>query len=277
MNKLWPRLPLAVTSELGARVRSGKPLVPMTAHPSQTYGSVGPRARDADVQQVRETLLTAAQDQGFPDRPIAGDAVNIFDRSAGRSLARAMPMSWSEAAQRDVWNFTTLVMAPDVTAWRWSSVTGFTEERWIAHDLMRHTWSRLWWQATTFAGHEDLLDEVQESELNQLFERRQIGGQPQLVVAATQALLTAFDEGASRRSVTREFMKRLLRMLAYMDTTAMTTDELHACSRRLVLESIESLRSQETASAIRRQQLNSSPTTLSRGEGKLKRILRISG
>ncbi|MET8462784.1 hypothetical protein [Micromonospora zamorensis] len=52
----------------------------------------------------------------------------------------------------------------------------------MATDLTRHTWAWLWWQAVVFARHEQILVVLSESDLNQLLERRSIGGNPRSYV-----------------------------------------------------------------------------------------------
>ncbi len=243
MTTLWPRLPMAVTSEYLRRALAGEALEPTTSHPKQVYAEVGERVRAAQIDRARTTLVEVAMQLGFPEHELTDDrSKNVFDRTAADRLVEAIDVSWSEAANRELWNFVTFVVLPDLTRWRWSSARGFTDERWVARDLMRHTWARLWWQATTFGPHGELLARVQESELNQLFERRVVGGEPDLVVATTRALLDAVDaDRAPRRELFREVTKRLRRALVFLDTSAMTPDELAILLARLVDESVAAL------------------------------------
>ena len=107
-------------------------------------------------------------------------------------------------ATEDWWSFVALVPLPQLTYWRF----GFgNRERWIAGDLTRHTWARLWWQAVVFEGHVELLAALSESDLNQLLERRIIGGDPRLTRALRHAV-TGCQE-ASRRILIRDAAKRL--------------------------------------------------------------------
>lgn len=242
MTTVWPRLPMAVTSEYLRRARAGHPLEPTTSHPKQVYAEVGERVRPTLIHRARTALLELATELGFPDHDLSDAHKNTFDRAAAHRLVQDLQISWSEAANRDLWNFVTFVVLPDLTRWRWASARTFTDERWVARDLMRHTWARLWWQATTFRGHDDLLVRIQESELNQLFERRAIGGEPDLVVATTGAVLDAIDEArAPRRELFREVTKRLRRATVYIDTSAMTPGELRTMVDRLVDESVTAL------------------------------------
>lgn len=243
MTTLWPRLPMAVTSDYLRRARAGEPLEPTTSHPRQVFAEVGQRVRPAEIDRARSVLIAVASDLGFPEQGLTSDTQkNAFDRATAHCLVETLDISWSEAANRELWNFVTFVVLPDLTRWRWASTRGFTDERWVARDLSRHTWARLWWQATTFAGHSDLLDRIQESELNQLFEKRVIGGEPALVVATTRAVLDAIEsERAPRRHLFREVTKRVLRAIVYIDTSAMTPDELDTMLTRLVNESVTAL------------------------------------
>lgn len=242
MTTVWPRLPMAVTSEYLRRARAGQPLEPTTSHPKQVYAEVGQRVRPTQIDRARSALVELATDLGFPEEDLSDPHKNAFDRAVAHRLVQDLDISWSEAANRELWNFVTFVVLPDLTRWRWASARSFTDERWVARDLMRHTWARLWWQATTFRGHDALLDRIQESELNQLFERRVIGGEPHLVVATTGAILDAIDEGrAPRRELFREVTKRLRRATVYLDTSAMTPGELRTMVDRLAEDSITAL------------------------------------
>lgn len=270
MTTLWPRLPMAVTSEYLRRARAGELLEPTISHPRQVFAEVGERARPAHIDRARTALLEVAIELGFPEQELTNDTLNTFDREAARRLAQSMDISWSEAANREVWNFVTFVVLPDLTRWRWASTRSFTDERWVARDLMRHTWARLWWRATTFAGHADLLDRIQESELNQLFEKRVIGGEPDLVVATARALFEAIDaDRAPRRDLFRDVTKRLRRALAYLDTSAMSADELATLLGGLVDESVLALE--------RSQAAGGSLTHLHLEGGKLSSAYRASG
>jgi hypothetical protein len=205
---------------------------PAVEHPAQLWSPVGGRVKEADIRALVDELTALAQDHGYPGQA-GNDARIAFDRAAAQVLRKRMDLDWSEAGKRDVWSFASLVLLPHVTMWRFG--TG-NPERWVASDLTRHTWARLWWQAVVFAGHETLLDALSESDLNQLLERRRIGGDPRLVCAFAGAIVNA-PQGAPRRFVIRDASLRLRRWLAFLDLSALQERQVLDLCTRLVRES----------------------------------------
>src|SRR5690349_10789887 len=219
----WPQLPDG-TADVVYReiVLSGVAPEPKSRHPHQVYSPVGGRASDGDVDELVDELTTLADGFGYPSD--SGDSARVaFDRAAAQILRRRVDVSWAEAGNRRLWSFMALVPLPHLTNWRF----GFSNrERWIASDLTRHTWGRLWWQAVVFEGHEGLLSRLSESDLNQLLERRIIGGDPRLTRAVANALLEG--EGKVQRGLIRESAKRLRRLLAFVDARALSDQQIES-------------------------------------------------
>lgn len=241
MKHVWPRLPAGEASNMVNRLQAGEQLVPETSNPHQTFAGVGIRVRADDLLRARKEITGMARTFGMPQTPDRVEAAE-FDKAVRRVLPRLIDISWSEASHREVWNWLACVLLPDVTRWRWEGGRSFNVERWIAHDLTRHTWARLWWQATTFEHELDLLDRFNESDLNQFFERREIGGRPQLVVALARSIdkdLTAGD--IARRELVRDVTKRVRRILAYTDYAAMDTPQLTSLADSLVSASRQAI------------------------------------
>ncbi|WP_426564279.1 hypothetical protein ACPPVT_00100 [Angustibacter sp. McL0619] len=164
-----------------------------------------------------------------------------FDRTVTPVLRETIDVSWAEAASREVWHFVALVALGDLTEWRWSDQRTRNVERWIASDMTRHTWGRLWWRAAAFEQSPGLLNQLSESDLNQLLERRIIGSNPLLLVAVARSVLEAPDRGVPHREVIRDSTKRLRRFLAFLDDLALGPDQLRGLTDRLVSEAVESL------------------------------------
>lgn len=236
MSTLYPRLPQAVAEELFA---SASTLEARLEHPSQIFAPVGGhRASSADVGLLAESVRGLAQEFGYPDS-ISRATVIQFDRRIAELLVAEMDLSWSEAASRDVWSFTALIALPDVTRWRFGTSN---PERWIGSDLTRHTWARAWWRGTVFAGRPDLLDRLTESDLNQILERRAIGGDPRLAVTLADALVNAPEHHQiSRRALIRDAAARLRRRLAFVDPRAMDDVSLSELCASQIEASISSL------------------------------------
>ncbi|MBB5775051.1 DUF6339 family protein [Nonomuraea jabiensis] len=173
---------------------------------------------------------------GFPE-PAGSDARISFDRDAAKVIRGQLDLSWAEAGNRDLWSFLSLVALPHVTMWRFGHGN---KERWVATDLTRHTWARLWWQAVVFAGHEHILAALSESDLNQLLERRSIGGDPRLVREMARAV-TELAANAPRRPVIRDVTARLRRYLAFLDVRALSDQQVRDLCRALTNETITRL------------------------------------
>ena len=123
-----------------------------------------------------------------------------------------------------------------------------TPERWIGTGLVRHALARLWWQAHALAetrhGCPDygLLDRLSESDLNQIFERRTIGGTPPLARELTAPRLQ--NTVLPRRAVVRDVTKRLRRLLPYTSFTSLDETVIQHRMHALVSQSIEALEEQ---------------------------------
>jgi len=240
MSVLFPRLPQEIARAEYQRLISGQIPTPSTSHPFQVYAPVGGRRADPDeIGDLVAQVATLAGEFGYPRA--AGDSERIaFDRSAASLLRTLMDIGWSEAEARGIWSFLALVALPDLTQWRFGITN---QERWVASDLTRHTWSRLWWQAVVFEKDPDLLDALTESDLNQLLERRKIGGDPRLVLAVGRTVLEASNESIPRRALIRDVAARLMRRLAFIDARALTDQQLGDLCRSTVKVSVETLAS----------------------------------
>jgi hypothetical protein len=227
MTVLWPRLPTPVaTSELD-RIRISGPGQPQVHHSDQIYTPVGGRrATESEIRAVITRLTDLATEHGYP-QPAPDHRRIAFDRRAATALRNTIDLNWSEAGQRDTWSFLALVVLPHLTSWRFGTRNS---ERWVATDLTRHTWSRLWWQAVVFENDPAVLDELTESDLNQLLERRTMGGDPRLVCALARSVVDRTPDGVRRRGLIRDVTARLLRRLTFIDAQALDDAALaHFC------------------------------------------------
>lgn len=243
MSRLWPRLehPIATAllAELQARTPDEVRSAHAISHPAVTYASTGGiRVNSADLEALRAAIIETAGAHGFPD---AGDPI-AFDRAMAVRLLDIMPMADGEALQRPVWSFVALVLAPDVTYWRFvRDHDKWNAERWVCTDRTRHMFARLWWQArqltvpTSDGRDSSLLDGLSESELNHLTERISIGGCGPLVRAMAGAVLRLPPEHR-QRDVVRQGSLRLLRATGAIDPYSLSEDQLNALAGRAINE-----------------------------------------
>jgi hypothetical protein len=233
VTQLWPRLNPALAralfNGLGGSSVEGLASGARNEHAQTTYAATGgARVTAAEVGALVTELRTTAAEFGYPVPADDGERIG-FDRACAEVLFRRMDTTTVEAAHRGVWNFLALVAAPDLVQWRFGRGN---VERWIASDLTRHMFSRLWWQALTFSastvdGRTDfsLLRALSESDLNQITERRSLAGNPRLARAVARVVLS--DTGSrSRRSVLRDLTPRLRRRLAFIDFSVLTDEQL---------------------------------------------------
>ena len=141
MSILWPRLPNSTATEL---LSAFPPKHDVTHADAFFAESGGTRVDDKRVKKLRERIVDAAQKFGFPN---AGGARNTdFDLLATRILFEEMGDNASDLYRPEVWNFITLVLLPDVAAWRWPPNKGghYTENRLHGRNVTRNAFSRLW-------------------------------------------------------------------------------------------------------------------------------------
>ncbi|MFB4294551.1 hypothetical protein ACBI99_43410 [Nonomuraea sp. ATR24] len=246
MSELWPHLPAVVSEALYDHVIEGRPPAPQDTHPEQTWAPIGARIRPKRIRQLIDAIYALAKERGFPTPPNI-HTKNSFDRDAAHLIRSHMDLSWAEAGNRDLWSFISLVALPHVTMWRFGPDN---KERWVASDLTRHTWARLWWHAVVFAGQEHILAALTESDLNQLMERRSIGGDPRLVREMARAVLEHTAD-VPRRPVIRDVTARLRRYLAFLDMRALSDRQVRDLCNTLTNETITRLR---TAGVLYREQ-----------------------
>lgn len=232
MSELWPHLPEVTASQIYTGIVAGDVPAPSASHEDQTWAPVGGRVSAKTIKFFIETVTALAGEHGFPSA--AGpDARVAFDRAAAPLVREHLNLSWAEAGNRDLWSFSSVVLLPHLTMWRFGPGN---RERWVASDLTRHTWARLWWQGVVFADRTDLLAALSESDLNQLLERRSIGGDPRLVAAIAGTVVEA-PPGTRRRDLIRDVTARIRRYLAFVDVRALSDEQVAGLCRDLCLES----------------------------------------
>lgn len=232
MTQLWPRISQPVANKIFESIANGSidDLKERASlhHARETFAATGGhRVSQLMVGQLAEAVRTTAAEFGYPG--MANDAHRIaFDRAVAEIIYQQMSLTSVEAATRGVWTFLALVVLPDVTQWRFGRNN---PERWVASDLTRHMFSRLWWQALTF-GIEDgrgvtdfsLLRKLSERDLNQITERRSIGGNTRL--AQGLARIVTVDRQQGKKDLLREIARTLNRRLAFIDFSVLDSEQI---------------------------------------------------
>ena len=230
MNQLWPRLsaPYARAAFADLANASVTELAQHAnmRHPRMTFAATGgTRVGDEVVSNLADAVREVAVEYGYPTRGTDEQRV-LFDRAAAEVVFQRMAVTTVEAANRGVWSMLAVVVLPDVTCWRFERTN---LERWVASDLTRHMFSRLWWQALTFGIFEatgsdfSLLRRLTESDLNQITERRSIAGNRRL--AQSLARLVIQSPGSSR-VLLRDLTPKLRRRLAFVDFSTLEDQQI---------------------------------------------------
>ncbi|MGN9788811.1 DUF6339 family protein [Nonomuraea sp. ZG12] len=250
MTLLYPRITTAEAKRLLARYEN-LPLedIKRQAGPSAVafYGTTGGApVSPARLQRLTEALRDCAHRAGHPRPPTHHNKI-AFDRESAKVLHTTMDIVPAEAGQPDVWTHLAACLLPDIVTWRFGGTR--TLERWIGTGLVRHAFARLWWQAHVLQVADgsstdySLLDRLSESDLNQIFERRSIGGTPPLAQALARELSGPSIEQTSvpRRAVVRDVTKRLRRLLPFTSFASLDEAVIQRRIHALLIESIEAL------------------------------------
>lgn len=244
----WPRMDQSLAIQRFSEVTEMTGPEVLWKLEEMSFSPIGARVQEKDVRDLRDAVIDIANSYGFHrrrgfDQEDPGErARSSFDREVFRSLRIVAPMRWSEAGSREVWSWFALGLLPDVTHWRWKfgKGPGWNKERWIGSDLTRHTWARQWWRSVQLEGAEDLVNDLMESEYNQLTERADtIGSNPALVAAHARANIQAHSSsGVQRRALIRDSSQRLLRDMAYIEDSIVDVKAAEDWTNRLVAESV---------------------------------------
>ncbi len=140
-TELFPRLDSfaaeGLWQELGDR-NEAKPAVDLH-HPAVTYTQTGGRpVSPSRLREIRASLQRIATECGFPDDR-GDDGLRRFDFDTARYLSEEARIPLCEALRQEVWAFFTLVLAPDITDWRFP---GRNRQRWLGG--IRNTFGVLW-------------------------------------------------------------------------------------------------------------------------------------
>lgn len=191
------------------------------------------RADDEILAAFRTTVLEIAAMHGFPGQLTSKQASKTaFDRDLVSTIGRALPLQPVEASEEDVWNFITLVVAPDVALWRWPNGGEKGDyERIIGRP--RNVFRRLWWRTYLLDVEESVCaHHLYEDEAVAILERTNVGFNPPIARSIARTHLARFAGKSRRTEALRDAMKRIRRLQAFIEFSALTGAEVDA----LVLE-----------------------------------------
>ncbi|MGW4777225.1 DUF6339 family protein [Streptomyces filamentosus] len=235
MVYLYPRLLPAAATGLREEYlqRSVEHLRDRSAlsHPAVFYAATGgARLPERKLGSLRDAVLACAVEHGYPAKHGRKQAAG-FDINVATILHRDSGIIPAEAVAGDLWAFLSLVVLPDVSAWRFSELH---RDRVLGTDVTRHVFGRLWWRAHLLydedGEREDLyasLSVLGESDFDQIYARRtSIGGSPHLVRAIVRVWQTLDIPPNAERQVLRDFLMRVLRLNAFISFDSLPAEVL---------------------------------------------------
>ena len=183
------------------------------------------RVSDAQLKLLREELYALAVKNGFPEA-LKPATVRNFDQPASDILYQKMDLIPAESANQEIWNFLTLVLLPDIAAWRYPNTQHKMDfERWLGTE--RNVFRKLWWRQATLG--KSLNELVGEDEAVGIMERPGLSGNPDVaraIVRAFDAVYKDFSE-LGRSDVMRAVMVSVRRLVPLLNFEFYTEDELY--------------------------------------------------
>jgi hypothetical protein len=159
---------------------------------------------DALLKELRESIVAAARQHGFPgSRP---NSFLSFELAVAVALAQWPPL-WNaegepsgEALRNDCWTFITVVVLPDVAQWRWPSKAaddGSRSRSWKGRMLggSRNAFQRIFRRVMCLdrgADHSDrwgLIRELLEDDFSAILERPRLSSNREVAVCLAEEYL----------------------------------------------------------------------------------------
>ncbi|WP_139075685.1 DUF6339 family protein [Pseudomonas aeruginosa] len=260
---LLPRLKAHGVSTILGRLRETAPaardgidLLSEYASLKSSAPSGGARA-DSVAVNVTFELRKIAQRSGFPTADTQS-AKSQFDQEAAIYLAQKEELASGEALRDDVWAFMTTVLAPDVVTWRFADKSRERVARFAGG--VRNSFQRLWVRGTVLdrgKGHPErweLVKQLTEDAMVQIFERASIGGNPPLAKAVAEGWLrTANKLGRGPMEDVMRSATKVLRVknqiidLAYlspMDLDKVVSEAFDLAAKSLTKKAAKTVREQ---------------------------------
>ncbi|GEM_PF-785448 len=215
----------------------------------------GQRVDNDDLRELRNQIMGLAEQGGYPDETSL-TARRRFDLELARILLD-LPIIHGEALRNEVWQYLTCVLVPDLVAWRFGDRSGgrvsgpTSEERFLGG--VRNLLQRLWWRAITLQdpSADDelwLLDTekggLTEDNLVALVERSHTNSYVDLCrsIAHQFVFYRKFVddlENGTHEKLMREVMKRVVRVAAFANLEAVSSDKTQELVGNMFVETIE--------------------------------------
>ncbi|CUU67038.1 hypothetical protein ACTXK0_06745 [Corynebacterium variabile] len=184
-----------------------------TSHPKSRLSETGlSPATDADLQSLRDAVLTVAEKFGYPNRTSAkSHSFSDFDREATHVFTAHIDAPVNDARSTELWNFITAVLLLDVASWRFPNIKGDPRfERYLGISP-KSTFKKLWWRGHVLG---ELSDRIGEDQSVALLERTSTAGDPRLPKMIIHHLLAVLDSDSAPSGTSKYFRKVMTRINA---------------------------------------------------------------
>ena len=217
-----------------------------TSHPQVSwYETATNRVNEAQLQELRHAVVHIAKEHGYPVPTPRRYA--RFDQQAGPELLQRMRILPADAAHPGVWAFLSLVLLPDVAAWRWHPDRH--RDRFTGRQH-RDTFRRLW--ARAYAVGEHAARQLLEDEFTGIMERTSVAGDPRVARAVAETHLAAVNQNPliPRTHLLRQAMRRIRRLLVIVQFQALNDHQLTRLLQEVYAETLEALTTSHRAASV---------------------------
>lgn len=188
-----------------------------TSHPKSRLSETGLKcAGDADLQSLRDEILTVAATYGYPHRTSEkSNAFSKFDREATHVFLKHVDAPVNDARSTELWNFITTVLLLDVASWRFPNNTGNPKFNRYLGSSPKSTFKKLWWRGHVLG---ELSDRIGEDQSVALLERTSVAGDPRLPKVIISEFTGRTDTNASSGNLSDQFRSTMLITKAQLAT-----------------------------------------------------------
>lgn len=180
-----------------------------TSHPKSRLSETGLScATDADLQSLRDDIISVAKQYGYPNRSAEkSHAFSDFDREATHVFMAHVDAPVNDARSTELWNFITTVLLLDVASWRFPNTKNDPKFNRYLGSSPKSTFKKLWWRGHVLG---DLSDKIGEDQSVALLERTSVAGDPRLPKTIIREFLDRTATKDASKNLSDQFRSTML-------------------------------------------------------------------